>query len=48
MLLYALGIAGVMVSPWLGFATYVGVAVMWFIPDRRIARRLEPHPPAQA
>jgi uncharacterized membrane protein len=48
MLLYAVGIASVLISPWVGFAIYVSVAVIWFIPDRRIARRLEPQPPARA
>jgi uncharacterized membrane protein len=47
MLLYAAGIAGVLISPWLGFGIYVVVAVMWFIPDRRIARRLAHPPPPQ-
>ena len=46
MLLYALGIVSVLISPWLGFAIYVGVALIWLIPDRRIARRLAaPSPP---
>jgi uncharacterized membrane protein len=38
--LYAVGIALSFVHPWLGFAVYIGVAVMWFIPDRRIEGRL--------
>jgi uncharacterized membrane protein len=38
--LYAVGIALAFVHPWLGFAVYIGVAVMWFIPDRRIESRL--------
>jgi uncharacterized membrane protein len=29
------------VHQWLADAIYVGVALMWFIPDRRIARRVE-------
>ena len=46
MLLYAVGVvASVLISPWVGFAMYVLVAVVWFIPDRRIARHLEPRPP---
>ena len=46
MLFYAVGVvASVLISAWLGFAMYVLVAVIWFIPDRRIARRLEPRPP---
>ena len=34
--LYALGIALAFVNSWLGFAIYIGVALIWFIPDRRI------------
>jgi len=48
MLLYALGIVGARISPWVGFAMYVVVAVIWFIPDRRIARRLANPSPPQA
>jgi uncharacterized membrane protein len=45
MLLYVLGIAGVRINPWVAFAIYAIVATIWFIPDRRIARRLEkPNP----
>jgi predicted branched-subunit amino acid permease len=35
---YAAGIAASFWRPWLAGAIYVGVAVVWFIPDRRIAR----------
>jgi uncharacterized membrane protein len=28
------------VSPWISMAIYLGVAIMWFIPDRRIERAL--------
>jgi len=38
--LYALGVALAFVHPWLGFAVYFGVALMWFIPDRRIERHV--------
>ncbi len=38
--LYALGIGLSMVHSWLGCAVYVGVAVLWFIPDSRIETRL--------
>ena len=40
LVLYVLGIATAFVHPYLGFAFYIAVAVMWFIPDRRIERRL--------
>jgi uncharacterized membrane protein len=38
LLLYAVGIALAFVHPWLGFAVYVAVAVIWVVPDRRIER----------
>jgi len=28
------------ISAWLGFAIYIGVAVMWLVPDRRIEKNL--------
>ena len=33
---YAVGIALAFVSPWLSFAVYTCVALMWLIPDRRL------------
>ena len=39
--LYLLAIGLAFVNQWLADAIYVGVALMWFIPDRRIARVLE-------
>ena len=38
--LYALAIPLSLLYAWLGMAIYVGVAVLWFIPDRRIESRL--------
>lgn len=38
--LYAVGIAATAVSPTAGVCFYVLVAAIWFIPDRRIERRL--------
>jgi len=38
---YALGIAGAFIHPYIAFALYMAVASMWFIPDRRIERRIE-------
>lgn len=35
-----LGIALAFVHSWIGFAVYIGVAMIWFIPDRRIENRL--------
>jgi len=34
--LWAIGIGLAFVNPWLAVAVYVGVALMWLIPDRRI------------
>lgn len=41
LLLYASGIALGFVHAWLGLAVYVIVALVWFIPDRRIERYVE-------
>jgi uncharacterized membrane protein len=38
--LYLVGIALAWFAAWLGFLVYVGVAVMWLIPDRRIERKV--------
>lgn len=38
--LYGVGIASSFVVPWLAGAIYVGVAMMWLVPDRRIERTL--------
>jgi uncharacterized membrane protein len=40
--IYAVGIALAFVNSWLGFGLYVLVAIIWFIPDRRIERNLVP------
>jgi TMEM175 potassium channel family protein len=40
---YALAIPVALVLPLVALALYIGVALMWFIPDRRIERRIEPH-----
>jgi len=37
---YIVGIALSFVSPWIGLAMYVAVAVVWLIPDRRIERKI--------
>ena len=36
LLLYFVGIALAFVHPWLAIAVYVLIALLWFIPDRRI------------
>ena len=38
LVLYAAGIAFAFVSPWIAYAVYVAVALVWFIPDRRFTR----------
>jgi uncharacterized membrane protein len=37
--LYAAGVGLAFVSPWMSYAIYAAVSVMWFIPDRRFTRR---------
>ena len=36
---YIVGIGLSFINPWLGFAMYITVAAMWFIPDRRIEKK---------
>jgi len=38
--IYIAGIGLSFVNPWIGLATYVAVAVMWLIPDRRIEKKI--------
>lgn len=38
--LYLVGIAVSWFAAWLGFLVYVGVAIMWLIPDRRIEKKV--------
>jgi len=33
--MYAAGVVLAFVSPWLAYALYAGVSLMWFVPDRR-------------
>ena len=40
-LLYITGIGLSCLNPWIGFSIYVFVAGMWFIPDRRIEKKME-------
>ena len=39
-LLYAIGIGFAFVNTWIAVAIYVGVALMWLVPDKRIERHL--------
>jgi uncharacterized membrane protein len=36
--IYAIGIGLAFVSPYIAYACYIVVAVVWFVPDRRLAR----------
>ncbi len=38
--IYAAAIGLAFINPWLAFALYIMVAVMWFIPDKRIEKKL--------
>ena len=38
--LYCLGIGLAFANRWLGVAVYVGVALIWLVPDRRVERHL--------
>jgi uncharacterized membrane protein len=38
LVLYAAGVGFAFVSPWISYALYVAVAVLWFVPDRRFTR----------
>jgi uncharacterized membrane protein len=48
LVLYALGIAGAFIHPYIAFGFYMAVAAMWFIPDRRIEDRLTAETPPEA
>jgi len=39
-LIYVLGVAVAFVAPWISFALYSVVALLWVVPDRRIERTL--------
>jgi len=41
-IIYAAGIALAFFNPWISVALYFVVAMIWFIPDRRIERIIEP------
>jgi uncharacterized membrane protein len=43
-ILYLSAIPIALVAPAVAFAIYVGVALIWVVPDVRIERRIEPHP----
>jgi uncharacterized membrane protein len=39
-LVYVVAIPLAVLQPWVSFAIYVGVAIWWLVPDRRIERKL--------
>jgi hypothetical protein len=39
--LYLIGIGLAFVEPWVGLLPFIGVALMWLVPDRRVERFLE-------
>lgn len=41
LLLYVTGIIFTFLQPWIGFALYTVVAIMWFVPDKRIEQSVE-------
>ena len=38
LVLYAAGVGLAFVSPWIAYAIYAAVALLWFVPDRRFTR----------
>jgi uncharacterized membrane protein len=38
LVLYALGVAGAFISPWIAYAFYVSVSLIWIVPDSRLGR----------
>lgn len=40
-ILYALGIGFSFLNSWIGISLYVAVAVIWFIPDKRIEKKMD-------
>ena len=42
LVLYAVGIGMSVVAVWVSYVAYVAVALLWFIPDRRLTRAPRP------
>ena len=42
-LFYIVGILGSFVTPWIGVAAFVAVALMWLVPDRRLEEYVAAH-----
>ncbi|WEK19943.1 MAG: TMEM175 family protein [Candidatus Pedobacter colombiensis] len=43
--IYIVSIAGSFMSSWIGIAGYVLVAIIWFVPDTRVEKRLQKEEP---
>ncbi|MFO0728542.1 MAG: TMEM175 family protein [Myxococcota bacterium] len=44
LVLYALAVPAAFYRPWISYAIYIGVALLWLVPDRRIEKQLSaPH-----
>jgi len=41
-ILFTVGIGLAWVRPWIAYALYVGVALLWLVPDRRLSRQASP------
>jgi uncharacterized membrane protein len=39
-MIYAAGVGLAFVSPWISYALYAAVSIIWFIPDRRFVRQI--------
>jgi uncharacterized membrane protein len=46
LLMYVVAVSSAFAFQWVAFALYVAVALIWLVPDRRIARAIEHHPGA--
>ena len=46
-LIYVAGIALTFLNPWFGFGLYIVVACIWFIPDKRIEKRIQDNSTAE-
>jgi uncharacterized membrane protein len=44
LVIYAAGIGFAFLSPWISYSLYASVAIMWFIPDRRLTSRVSSSP----
>ena len=40
LVIYSAGIGLAFLSPWISYALYASVSIMWFVPDRRLTRQM--------